>query len=90
MRQYINVPVMYTLGGALGTANSGIANPVSYQTTVSPGMLLSVFGSNLANTTETASGNPLPYSTAGVTAAVNGLAAPVLYVSPNQVNIQVP
>jgi uncharacterized protein (TIGR03437 family) len=53
-------------------------------------MVLRVFGSILANTTESASGNPLPYSTAGVTAAVNGLAAPVLYASPNQLNIQVP
>ena len=53
-------------------------------------MLLSVFGSQLANTTQSTSGNPLPYSTAGVSATVNGLAAPVVYVSPTQLNIQVP
>jgi uncharacterized protein (TIGR03437 family) len=89
--QYINVPVMFVLGGSSsGTAIAGVANPATYQTTASPGMLLSVFGSNLANTTETASGNPLPYSTAGVSATVNGLAAPLLYVSPAQINLQVP
>jgi uncharacterized protein (TIGR03437 family) len=53
-------------------------------------MLLSVFGSNLANSFQAYSANPVPYSLAGVSATVNDLAAPVLYVSPNQVNIQVP
>jgi uncharacterized protein (TIGR03437 family) len=32
----------------------------------------------------------LPFSASSVTATVNNLAAPLLYVSPNQVNIQIP
>jgi uncharacterized protein (TIGR03437 family) len=53
-------------------------------------MLLSVFGANLANSTATNTGNPLPYSLAGVSAFVNGFAAPILYASPTLLNIQVP
>jgi len=88
--QYINVPVMFVLGSASGTAITGIGNAATFQSAASPGMLLSVFGTQLANTTATASGNPLPFSTNGVSATVNGLAAPILYESPTQINIQVP
>jgi uncharacterized protein (TIGR03437 family) len=89
--QSISVPVMFLLGGSGSTtAISAVANPATYRATASPGMLLSVFGSNLANTTVTASGNPLSYTLAGVRATVNGVAAPLIYVSPNQINLQVP
>jgi uncharacterized protein (TIGR03437 family) len=53
-------------------------------------MLLSVFGLKLSNATASATGAFLPYSLAGVSAAVNGIAAPIAFVSPTQVNIQVP
>jgi uncharacterized protein (TIGR03437 family) len=35
-------------------------------------------------------GNPLQYSVDGVSATVNGLAAPLLYVSPEQIDLQIP
>ena len=89
--QYINVPVMFVLGGSTtGTTIAAVANAASYKTSVSPGMLLGVFGTGLANSTATASGNPLNYSLAGVSAFVNGLGAPVTYASPNFLTIQVP
>jgi len=89
--QSITVPVTFVLGaGTGGIGISGVGNAASYQPTASPGMLLSVFGLKLANTTATATGTFLPYNLAGVTAAVNGIAAPLAYVSPTQVNIQVP
>jgi uncharacterized protein (TIGR03437 family) len=88
--QWIDVPVMMVLGGSSGTAIGGVADPATYHTTGSPGMLVSVFGSNLANSTASASSNPLPYTLGGVTATVNGVAAPLLYVSPGQVNLQIP
>jgi uncharacterized protein (TIGR03437 family) len=89
--QYINVPVMFVLGGsAIGTAITGVSNTASGKTSVSPGMLLAVYGNFLSTPTATASGNPLNYSLAGVSAYVNGLAAPVTYASPSQLNIQVP
>jgi uncharacterized protein (TIGR03437 family) len=89
--QYVNVPVMFTLGGSTtGTTITAVANSASFATSVSPGMLLSVFGTNLANSTATNAASPLPYSLAGVSATVNGLAAPVVYASSGMLNIQVP
>jgi len=89
--QYVNVPIMFILGGSTtGTAITAVANSASFKTQVSPGMLLSVFGAGLANSTATNTASPLTYSLAGVSATVNGLAAPVVYASPALVNIQVP
>jgi uncharacterized protein (TIGR03437 family) len=89
--QSIAVPVMFVLGpNTAGMAIGGVANPATYSAAVSPGMLVAVFGANLASAASTASGNPLPYSLGGVSAAVNGIAAPLAYVSPTQVNIQIP
>ncbi len=53
---------------------------------------MSVFGSTLspAGIAESASSVPLPVTMAGVAATVNGVAAPLYYVSPTQLNIQVP
>ena len=89
--QYIDVPIFFLLGASTsGTAITAVANSASFQTAVSPGMLLSVFGTKLSNTTAGASIVPLPYSSFGVTATVNGLAAPIFYQSAGLVNIQVP
>jgi uncharacterized protein (TIGR03437 family) len=87
----ITVPVIFVVGASTsGTAITGAGNSASYTPTASPGMLLTIFGTKLANTTATATGTALPYTLGGVSAAVNGLAAPLVYVSPTQVNIQVP
>ncbi len=89
--QYVDVPVMFVLGGAAsGAAITSIGNAATYQTTGSAGMLLAIFGKNLAGTTQTSSGNPLPFTSSGVSATVNGLAAPLVYISPTQINIQIP
>ena len=69
---------------------AGLANGASFQNTFAPGMLLAVFGSQLAPSTILASSVPLPVSAAGVAATVNGVAAPLFYVSPDQLNIQIP
>jgi len=91
MPQYINVPVMFVLGGSIrGTAITAVASPADGGTTGAPGMSLTIYGTNLANTTAAAMGSPLAYSLGGVTATVNGLSAPLLFVSPTQVNIQIP
>jgi uncharacterized protein (TIGR03437 family) len=89
--QSITVPVMFVWGAsAPGMLITAAVNPATYRATATPGMLLSVFGYNLASTIMTASGNPLSYTLAGVRATVNGVAAPLIYVSPNQLNLQVP
>jgi uncharacterized protein (TIGR03437 family) len=90
--QSVSVPVMFVLGGSTsGTFITGVGSSANYQNVAAAGMILSVFGANLANTTATTPGiSPLPFSTAGVSAFINGLAAPLLYVSPSQLNLQVP
>ena len=48
------------------------------------------FGTNLANSIQLAGALPLPLNMAGASATVNGVAAPLYYVSPQQLNIQIP
>src|SRR5262249_8956917 len=57
---------------------------------VAPGSLISIFGSNLADATEFASATWLPRSLGGATLSINRVAAPLLFVSPSQINAQVP
>ncbi len=71
-------------------AAARILNGASFQQTAAPGMILSVFGQHLANGTEAASKVPLPTQMQGTTAAVNGVPAPLYYVSPSQLNLQIP
>jgi uncharacterized protein (TIGR03437 family) len=69
---------------------TALANPFSYQPTFAPGGILSVFGSQLAPSPASAAGVPLPVSIGGVAALVNGEAAPLYYVSPGLINVQIP
>jgi uncharacterized protein (TIGR03437 family) len=76
---------------SVGTPSiAGVANGASFTQAVSPGAILSVFGSQLAPSAASASSVPLPISMAGVAATVNGVAAPLYYVSAGQLNIQIP
>jgi hypothetical protein len=55
-----------------------------------PGEIASIFGTNLAFMTLSAAGVPLRAMLGGTSVQVNGVAAPLFYVSPNQINFQVP
>jgi uncharacterized protein (TIGR03437 family) len=55
-----------------------------------PQMLVSIYGSNLSNTAATTNGLQWPTQLAGTTVRFNGIAAPLEYVSPTQINAQVP
>jgi uncharacterized protein (TIGR03437 family) len=57
---------------------------------IAPQMLVSIIGQNLAASSLIASGFPLPKRLAGSSVTFNGIAAPLLYVSPTQINAQVP
>ena len=57
---------------------------------VAPGSLVSSFGSSLASMTLSYTNTPLPTSLGGINVLVNGIVAPLTYVSPTQVNFQVP
>jgi uncharacterized protein (TIGR03437 family) len=86
----VNIPVMFVSGSSSGMSIDRLVSAASFQAPVSPGMLVSVFGSQLANSPTSAVGTPLPYALGSVSARVNGLDAPIKYVSPGQLNIQVP
>jgi len=53
-------------------------------------MLLYVAGSQLSPVLQIASSVPFPDFMGDVSATINGLAAPLFYVSPGQMNIQIP
>ncbi len=68
----------------------GASNAATGQQSYAPGMLLSVYGTALGDFIQSAGTIPLPQYLAGFEASVNGVTAPLYYVSPNQVNIQIP
>ena len=72
----------------LGVVNAASFAPPTYP--VSGGTLISLFGSGLAPSVEQAQAIPLPTSLGGVSVTINGVAAPLLFVSGGQVNLQVP
>jgi uncharacterized protein (TIGR03437 family) len=69
---------------------AGVANAASYRQQFAPGMVVSIFGSSLARGTVIAGSVPLPTVSLGVSVTVNGIAAPLYYVSPGQINLQIP
>jgi uncharacterized protein (TIGR03437 family) len=70
-------------GGIVNAAN-GAAAPVA------PGSLVSIYGANLAGAAGSASSTPLPTTLNGATVTVNGATVPLVYVSPGQINFQLP
>ncbi len=90
--QFINVPVTLLVGDTSQIQIGGVGNAASGKTAFAPGMLMSVYGVQLApaGSTQSAGSLPLPLNLAGVSATVNGLTAPMYYLSPGQLNVQMP
>jgi uncharacterized protein (TIGR03437 family) len=88
--QFIELPVVLTVGPSTSISIAGVSNGASFQSTYAPGMVLAIFGTQLAATAQAASSVPLPLSVGNVSASVNGVAAPLYYVSTSQLNIQIP
>jgi uncharacterized protein (TIGR03437 family) len=88
--QFLNVPVLFMVGASSGTTITGAQNAASFKELFAPGMLTSIYGTELANTTQVAKSLPLPLTLDGVSATVNGVAAPIWFVSPGQINLQIP
>jgi len=72
------------------TAITGVTNGASFQQIYAPGMIMSIFGSVLGTGTQSAGAVPLPDQMQGFNASVNNVAAPLYFVSPTQVNAQIP
>ncbi len=88
--QVVNIPVTFVVGSSNAITINGVANAASYGSAAAPGMYLYVAGDNLAPTTQLAALLPLPLSLAGVSATVNGITAPLYYVLPKQIVVQIP
>jgi uncharacterized protein (TIGR03437 family) len=73
-----------TPGGTVNAATNGPKQPVA------PGSLVSIYGSALAAGLALASSVPLSTSLNGTTVTINGIPAPLDFVSANQINAQVP
>jgi uncharacterized protein (TIGR03437 family) len=88
--QYLEVPVVFSIG-AVGSAQiTSVLNGASFQPGAAPGMTMTVHGSNLSALTDAPAGPPFLLADQGVSATVNGVGAPLFYVSPEEVDIQVP
>ena len=68
----------------------GMANAASYDKVFAPGMLLYVAGSQLSTIAQVATSVPFLTFMGEVSATIDGLAAPLYYVSPGQLDIQIP
>lgn len=69
----------------------GVVNSANYlQGPVAPGSLVSIFGEFLSASTARAESAPWPVKLADVSVTVNGIAAPLAMVSPEQIDIQIP
>ena len=83
-----------TIGIAVTAAGppsiGGLTNGASFSQTYAPGMVLTIFGSNLADVTWVASTVPLPVQVSGFSVTIGGVNAPLYYVSPGQLNVQIP
>jgi uncharacterized protein (TIGR03437 family) len=77
-------------GGAAPPTITAIGNGASYQPGYAPGMILTIMGAHLASTTLAAANLPLPVQLGGVSVMINGVPAPLWYVSSAQLNIQIP
>lgn len=85
------MPVLVEAGAGVLDA-FGVLNGASYApftNPVAPGELVTLFGANLATSTQTAS-FPLPFTLGGAKVTVNGRPAPLSFASASQVNIQIP
>jgi uncharacterized protein (TIGR03437 family) len=71
-------------------SSGGVVNAANDISPVSPGSLVSIFGSNLAASLAQADSIPLSTTLNGVSVTFNGVKAPLLFVSGGQINAQLP
>ena len=85
------VPVTLVVVVSAPSINGGgVVNAASGGAIVVPGGIGSIFGLNLAAATVLAGGVPLPTELGGVRVTVNGIDAPIFFVSATQINFQIP
>ena len=69
----------------------GLTDAAQFQSIISPGGIMTIFGSQMSISPPQSAGTvPLPISMAGVSVLVNGVPAPLYYVSDSVINVQIP
>lgn len=95
----MEIPVRYVVqmanAGGPSIFSGGVVNAATFRAGGAPGTWISVFGSGLATSTmgwnpSTVQGSLLPTSLGGTEVFIDGVRAPISYVSPGQVNALVP
>ena len=90
-----NSPQVLTVSLSVGApliGQNGVVNGASFsqEAVVSPSSIASLFGTNLSAGTEAAVALPLPFTLANTQVLVNDVPAPLFFVSPLQINFQMP
>ncbi len=85
-----NVSVSGASGGSTPSITN-LLNAAGFQPTFSPGGIIAIFGTNFSQSIpQQAAVIPLPITMSGVMVLVNGIPAPLYYVSSTQINAQIP
>jgi len=80
----LRAPPIVTAGGVVHAASAAGGVPIA------PGSLITIYGSNLADSQGQSSTLPLPQSQNGVQVFLGNTPLPILYTSTGQLNVQVP
>jgi uncharacterized protein (TIGR03437 family) len=79
-----------------GPSISSVVNGATFQAGIVPGSWTTILGANFSDITriwgdsDFNNGNVLPISLSSVSVKINGLSAPVYFISPGQINVQAP
>lgn len=93
---YLTMTSPHSVTAALATtpyiSPAGIMNAAGAipSGTVAPGSIISIFGQNLAPSLQVGQSNPLQQAIGGVTVTVGNYLLPLMFVSPQQINAQLP
>ncbi len=82
--------LQFALTAAEAPAILSVGSAATGEAALVPGSLASLYGTTLSTSTAKAASFPLPDQLGGTMVTVNGRRAPLLFVSPTQINFQVP
>ncbi len=71
-------------------SDGGVVSAADFSLALSPGSIGSIFGAGFASDSEQAGEVPLPRNLAGARVLIEGVEAPLFFVSERQINFQVP
>jgi uncharacterized protein (TIGR03437 family) len=82
--------VSLTVTPSMALSITGASNAASYKQNYAPGMIVAIFGTGLADAPLSAPFVPLPTQLNHVTVTINSLLCPLYFISPSQLNVQIP